>query len=102
MSSFRAQWFRRLARCSVSAALAGCAGAHMPANTIHLTQKPYPKPLVVVVGTTIDVKLSGMRWTEIHASDKETQTPVLQRTARPEPTDDGIAAATFVATHPGK
>jgi hypothetical protein len=102
MSYLPVHWFRRVACWIAGIALAGCAGVHAPANIIHLTQKPYPKPLVVTIGTTIDVKLSKMRWTEIHASDQETRTPVLQRTARPVPGEDGVAAATFVAAHPGK
>ncbi|HEX4377624.1 MAG TPA: hypothetical protein VHZ99_10795 [Steroidobacteraceae bacterium] len=87
---------------AVCAMLPACATVHAPARTIYLTQKQDGGSVVVPLGTTIDVKLSKMRWTEIQASDEQMPAPLLHRTARPTPSEDGTAAATFVATHPGK
>jgi hypothetical protein len=86
----------------VCAIPAGCASAHPGARTIHLTEHQDAAPLVVPLGTTIDVRLAKMRWTEIQASDRQTPLPLLQRTARPVPAEDGTASATFVAAHAGK
>ena len=86
----------------ISAAFGGCVAGHSKANVLYITEKPDPTPLLASVGTTIDVKLSKMRWTEIRASDEQTPIPVLRRTASPTPSEDGKAAVTFVAEHPGK
>ncbi len=86
----------------VCATLAGCVSAHPAARTIRLTEHQDPGSLVVPLGTTIDVRLAKMRWTEIQSSDQQMPVPLLQRTARPAPSEDGIASATFVAAHPGK
>jgi hypothetical protein len=99
---------RSLARCffiavllGTGAAVSGCVAVSTP-TTIRITEKADAASLVAPVGTTLQVTLKKMRWTEIRASDEQSDKPVLRQIARPTPSEDGVAAVTYVADHPGK
>jgi hypothetical protein len=69
-----------------------------PALTI--TEQSGTNTLIARRGQRIDVKLSGLRWSAIVASDENAPMPALRRLSDPK-ASEAPRAASFVAEHPG-
>ena len=61
----------------VTLAIATLACAQM--NTLHVTEKSSAEPIVAQVGTLVDVKLSGLQWSEVKATGEDDPMPVLKK-----------------------
>jgi hypothetical protein len=65
-------------------------------NTLYVTEKSSTEPIAAAVGTLVDVKLSGLQWSEVQATGEDDPVPVLKRMPA-----QGESHSLYLAAHVG-